>query len=51
MRDFEILCLDIEKELGRALEEKEMDFLRWLYQRHLEELANKNSVKEHNKLI
>jgi len=38
MNSFEDLCTDMIEELGRQLKENEVEFLKWIYQRHLEEL-------------
>lgn len=50
MCGFEKLCLETKGKLGRALKENEVEFLRWLYDRHIEEIANKNKVKKHDEL-
>ena len=44
MKDFVQLCLYSENLLGRELEEKEVNFLRWLRKRHLEEEMRKQEV-------
>lgn len=48
MNDFEKLCFDTSVELGRALNEKEVDFLRWVHKRHLEELREKGELQMGN---
>ena len=45
MNDFEKLCFETSVELGRALDEKEVDFLRWVHNRHLEELRDKGELQ------
>lgn len=51
MFDFEKLCFDTKKKLGRALKEKELEFLRWLYERHMEEIAKENKINGHNEWV
>ena len=45
MKDFVQLCLYSEYLLGRELEEKEVNFLRWLCERHLEEMQKLEVTK------
>lgn len=45
MKDFVQLCLYSESLLGRELEEKEVNFLRWLHKRHLEEMQKQEVTK------
>ncbi|MHA6250630.1 hypothetical protein [Oceanobacillus sp. CAU 1775] len=37
MESFELLCQKTSQELGRVLEEKEIKFLYWVFERHCEE--------------
>lgn len=35
MRSFTHLCKDTSKQLGRELEQREIDFLYWLHDKHI----------------
>ncbi|GGN50399.1 hypothetical protein [Oceanobacillus sp. MO10714A] len=37
MEEYNQFCLNTEIVLGRALEQRELEFLSWLYNRYLEE--------------
>lgn len=37
MKSFEQFCTDVSYDLGRVLKEEEIEFLCWLYERHIEE--------------
>ncbi|MCF3942783.1 hypothetical protein [Oceanobacillus alkalisoli] len=37
MEEYNQFCLNTETSLGRALEQKELEFLSWLYNRYVEE--------------
>lgn len=41
MESFEQLCLKTSQELGRLLDEEEIKFLYWVFERHLEEVKEK----------
>jgi len=41
LKDFEKLCLETACRLGRTLEQKEVEFLAWLYDRYEEESKRK----------
>ena len=45
MKDFVQLCICSENQLGRELEEIEVNFLRWLHGRHLEEMQKRELAK------
>lgn len=44
MKDYEKFCLETAEKLGRTLEQKELDFLCWLYNRHVEEQKTKETL-------
>jgi len=35
MQDFALLCESTSKRLGRELQEREIDFLLWMYEQHI----------------
>lgn len=45
MKGYEKFCLKTSVSLGRALEQKEVEFLSWLYNRYLEESKKNRCVK------
>lgn len=46
MESFLELCQGMKANLGRELQMKEVDFLRWMYESYLRELQNTEEIKK-----